>query len=100
MAGEERCPVAETASLLGRKWMLLILRDLASGTRRFSELEKSLGINPRTLSTRLTELEEAGVVERRCYAEVPPRVEYSLTRMGQGLIPVIEAMREYGEQWL
>lgn len=96
---EELCPVARTARLIGRKWMLLILRDLAGGTKRFSELQKSLGISPRTLSSRLRELEEVGVVARYYHAEVPPRVEYSLTEMGRGLIPIIEDMRVYGEVW-
>ena len=95
------CPVARTAEIIGNKWTPLIVRDLARGHRRFSELERSLiGISPKTLSERLKRLEEAGVVDRVCYAEVPPRVEYSLTGKGHALLPVIESMRSFGTAWL
>ncbi len=95
------CPVARTAQIMGNKWTPLIVRDLANGQRRFSELERSLnGISPKTLSERLKRLEEAHVLERRCFAEVPPRVEYSLTAKGHALLPVIESMREFGLHWL
>ena len=95
------CPVARTAQLIGNKWTPLIVRDLAVGQRRFSELERSLvGISPKTLSERLKRLEEAHVVERQCFAEVPPRVEYSLTEKGFALLPVIEQMRCFGSRWL
>ncbi len=95
------CPVARTAQIMGNKWTPLIVRDLATGQRRFSELERSLhGISPKTLSERLKRLEEAHVLERRCFAEVPPRVEYSLTDKGHALLPVIESMREFGLHWL
>src|SRR4051812_43774187 len=95
------CPVARTAQLIGNKWTPLIVRDLATGHRRFSELQRSLlGISPKTLSERLKRLEEAQVVERQCFAEVPPRVEYSLTEKGFALIPVIDQMREFGSRWL
>ena len=80
---------------------MLIVRDLARGRSRFCELERSLdGISPRTLSLRLRELEAEGVVERRTYPEVPPRVEYALTEKGQALLPIIEQMREFGRDWL
>ena len=95
------CPVARTAQIMGNKWTPLIVRDLADGQRRFSELERSLiGISPKTLSERLKRLEEAHVIERRCFAEVPPRVEYSLTPKGHALLPVIESMRAFGLEWL
>lgn len=95
------CPVARTAQIMGNKWTPLIVRDLAEGHRRFSELERSLhGISPKTLSERLKRLEEVHVVERQCYPEVPPRVEYSLTPKGFALLPVIESMREFGLHWL
>lgn len=94
------CPVARTAQIIGNKWTPLIVRDLADGHRRFSELERSLiGISPKTLSERLKRLEEAHVIERHCFAEVPPRVEYSLTSKGHALLPVIESMREFGRRW-
>lgn len=95
------CPVARTAEIIGNKWTPLIVRDLARERRRFSELERSLtGISPKTLSERLKRLEEAGVVARECFAEVPPRVEYSLTEKGFALLPVIESMRVFGANWL
>ena len=95
------CPVARTAEIIGNKWTPLIVRDLSRGRRRFSELERSLhGISPKTLSERLKRLEEAGVVDRCCFAEVPPRVEYSLTAKGHALLPVIESMRAFGTAWL
>ncbi len=95
------CPVARTARIVSGKWTLLIIRDLTTGTKRFSELERSLdGISPKTLSERLTALECAGVLSRRTYAEVPPKVEYSLTEKGQALASLIDAMREYGNRWL
>ena len=95
------CPVARTAELISNKWTPLILRDLAAGEKRFSQLERSLmGISPKTLSERLKKLEEAHVVTRCCYAEVPPRVEYALTVKGTALLPVIETMREFGTTWL
>jgi DNA-binding HxlR family transcriptional regulator len=95
------CPVARTAEIVSGKWTLLIIRDLTYGTQRFSELERSLeGISPKTLSERLSALEAQGVVSRRTYAEVPPKVEYSLTEKGHALASVIEAMRSYGKAWL
>ncbi len=95
------CPVARTAELIGNKWTPLIIRDLVKGEKRFSELERSLrGISPKTLSERLKKLEDARVVNRKCYAEVPPRVEYTLTAKGIALLPVIDSMRAYGATWL
>lgn len=95
------CPVARTAELIGNKWTPLIIRDLVKGEKRFSELERSLrGISPKTLSERLKKLEEAAVVTRACFAEVPPRVEYTLTEKGFALLPVIDSMRSYGTAWL
>ncbi|HEX6544423.1 MAG TPA: helix-turn-helix domain-containing protein [Ktedonobacterales bacterium] len=95
------CPVARTASIVSGKWTLLIIRDLTTGTKRFSELERSLvGISPKTLSERLSALESEGILRRKTYAEVPPKVEYSLTEKGQALYVLIEDMREYGRRWL
>jgi DNA-binding HxlR family transcriptional regulator len=96
-----RCPVCRTADVVSGKWTLLIIRDLADGSNRFCELERSLeGISPRTLSLRLRALEEQGIVERHTYPEVPPRVEYALTEKGLALVPLIEDMRAYGKRWL
>ena len=96
-----RCPVCRTSEIISGKWTLLVIRDLADGSRRFCELERSLeGISPRTLSLRLRALEEQGIVKRNTYPEVPPRVEYALTEKGEALVPLIEDMRSYGRRWL
>jgi DNA-binding HxlR family transcriptional regulator len=96
-----RCPVCRTAEIISGKWTLLVIRDLAGGSQRFCELERSLeGISPRTLSLRLRGLEEQGIVERHTYPEVPPRVEYALTEKGEALVPLIDDMRSYGRRWL
>jgi DNA-binding HxlR family transcriptional regulator len=98
---DDSCPVCRTAEIVCGKWTLLLVRDLSEGRSRFCELERSLaGISPRTLSLRLRALEEEGIVERQTFAEVPPRVEYALTRKGIALLPIIESMRDYGELWL
>jgi DNA-binding HxlR family transcriptional regulator len=95
------CPVARTAQIISGKWTLLILRDLFYGVKRFNQLERSLhGISPKTLSERLRSLEEEGIIVRQTFAEVPPRVEYSLTEKGHDLVCVIESMRTFGNQWL
>jgi DNA-binding HxlR family transcriptional regulator len=97
----DTCPVCATADLICGKWTILVIRDLAAGRSRFCELERSLtGISPRTLSLRLRALEEEGIVIRRTFPEVPPRVEYSLTSKGEALIPLIEDMRAYGRTWI
>src|SRR5919112_372620 len=97
----ESCPVSACAEILSGKWTILLIRDLADGRSRFCELERSLdGISPRTLSLRLRALEEQGIVERRTFPEVPPRVEYSLTAKGRALLPLIEDMRSFGRRWL
>jgi DNA-binding HxlR family transcriptional regulator len=98
---DSTCPVNATAELVGGKWTLLVIRDLAAGACRFCELERSLaGISPRTLSLRLRALEEEGIVRRNTHPEMPPRVEYSLTDKGRALLPLIEDMRRYGREWL
>jgi DNA-binding HxlR family transcriptional regulator len=95
------CGVCATAEIICSKWTVLVIRDLADGRSRFCELERSLaGISPRTLSLRLRALEEEGIIERRTYPEVPPRVEYALTEKGRALGPLIEDMRRYGREWL
>jgi len=83
------CPVCRTSEIVCSKWTMLVIRDLSEGRSRFCELERSLeGISPRTLSLRLRVLEEEGIVERRTYPEVPPRVEYALTDKGRALAPL------------
>lgn len=95
------CPVLATAKIVSGKWTLLLLRDLADGPRRFSALQRSLaGISPGTLSVRLRSLEEEGIIKRREFPEMPPRVEYRLTPKGEDLVPIVDAMRSYGAVWL
>jgi DNA-binding HxlR family transcriptional regulator len=94
---EDSCPVARAVRMLDGKWTMLVIRDLLGGTRRFSELRASLaGISPKTLTDRLRDLEQHGLVERVCYAEIPPRVEYTLTESGRTLEPVIGALADWG----
>src|SRR2546425_8259699 len=101
MAVDGTCPVCRTAEIVCGKWTLLLVRDLAAGVSRFCELERSLaGISPRTLSLRLRALEGEGIVERKTFPEVPPRVEYALTEKGRGLLPLIDDMRAFGREWL
>ena len=98
---DQCCGVSACADILSGKWTILLIRDLADGRSRFCELERSLeGISPRTLSLRLRALEDQGIVERKTFSEVPPRVEYSLTEKGRALVPIIEDMRQYGRRWL
>jgi DNA-binding HxlR family transcriptional regulator len=100
-SSDPSCPVRACADLVCSKWTILVLRDLSEGRTRFCELERSLaGISPRTLSLRLRALEEEGIVDRRTFPEVPPRVEYELTPKGVALMPLIEDMRRYGREWL
>jgi DNA-binding HxlR family transcriptional regulator len=95
------CSVAACAEIIGAKWTALLVHDLSEGARRFSELEHSCpGISPRTLSERLRVLEQEGIVARHSYPESPPRVEYSLTDKGRGLLPIIHAMSDFGHEWL
>jgi DNA-binding HxlR family transcriptional regulator len=97
----ESCSVAACAEIIGAKWTALLVHDLSEGPRRFTELEHSLpGISPRTLSERLRVLEAEGIVSRQCYNEAPPRVEYELTGKGEALLPIIDAMRDFGHSWM
>ncbi len=92
------CPVETTLMLIGDKWKVLILRDLMPGTKRFGELKKSIGsVSQKVLTAQLRDMEESGLVNRTVYAEVPPRVEYSLIDLGRSLKPILDAMRNWGE---
>lgn len=94
------CPVETTLMLIGDKWKVLILRDLMPGTKRFGELKKSIGhVSQKVLTAQLREMEAQGLVHRQVYAEVPPRVEYSLTALGRSLQPVLDAMILWGENY-
>ena len=94
------CPVETTLMLIGDKWKVLILRDLMPGTKRFGELKKSIGhVSQKVLTAQLRDMEASGLVSRKVYAEVPPRVEYSLTELGRSLQPILDAMKDWGEQY-
>ncbi len=99
---ESRCPVEATVNLIGGKWKILILYQLTTQeVKRFNELQKALlPITHRTLTRQLRELEEAGLVQRMVYAEVPPKVEYSLTATGQSLVPLLLQLRDWGSDYL
>jgi len=98
---EIQCPIQFVVGLLGNKWSILVLRELFGGDRRTHELLTALpGISTKTLTQRLREMEAYGLVERRIYAEIPPRVEYSLTSKGREMKPVMAALHEVGSQWL
>jgi DNA-binding HxlR family transcriptional regulator len=86
--------------ILGNKWTALIVRDLAQKPQRFSELERSIvGMSPRTLSQRLDALETHNIITRQCFAEVPPRIEYTLTKKGRDLVPVLKQMAKWGTKY-
>ncbi|MGN0655747.1 MAG: winged helix-turn-helix transcriptional regulator [Ruminiclostridium sp.] len=94
------CPVETTLTIIGDKWKVLILRDLMPGTKRFGELKKSIGsVSQKVLTAQLRDMEESGLVSRKVYAEVPPRVEYSLTELGKSLKPILNAMQCWGEEY-
>ena len=94
------CPVETTLLLIGDKWKVLILRDLIDGTKRFSELKKSIGnVSQKVLTAQLRDMEAKGLVTRKVYAEVPPRVEYTLTETGYSLKPILDAMETWGSEY-
>ena len=94
------CPVETTLMLIGDKWKVLILRDLMDGTKRFGELKKSIGtVSQKVLTAQLRDMEEKGLLTRKVYAEVPPRVEYTLTETGYSLKPVLDAMSAWGTDY-
>ena len=94
------CPDETTLYLIGSKWKVLILRDLLPGTKRFGELKKSIGsVSQKVLTTHLRDMEEKGLVLRKVFAEVPPRVEYSLTKTGYSLKPILDVMEAWGLEY-
>lgn len=94
------CPVETTLMLISDRWKVLIIRDLLDGTKRFGELKKSIGsISQKVLTSNLREMEADGLVNRKVYAEVPPRVEYTLTDIGYSLKPILDAMVEWGMEY-
>ena len=94
------CPVATTVQLIGNKWKLLILRNLLARPWRFNELRKSLdGISQKVLTESLRSMESDGIIVRTVYAEEPPRVEYSLSELGETLRPILDAMQAWGQEY-
>ena len=94
------CPVEVTLMLISDRWKVLILRDLLSGTKRFGEIKKSIGsISQKVLTSNLRSMEEDGLLTRKVYAEVPPRVEYTLTELGKSLRPILCAMQQWGLEY-
>lgn len=94
------CPVEITMGLIGEKWKVLIIRDLLTGTKRFGELQRSIGgISQKVLTNNLRQMEQSGLISRKVYAEVPPRVEYSLTDLGKSLKPILDSMVNWGEDY-
>lgn len=94
------CPVATAVNLIGNKWKPLILRDLLKGPQRFKYLQFGIeGISPKVLTENLRQMEEDGLVKREIFAEVPLRVEYSLTELGEKMRPIIDALADFGNQY-
>lgn len=94
------CPVETTLMLISDRWKVLIIRDLLAGTKRFGQLKKSIGkISQKVLTANLRAMEQSGLVSRKVYAEVPPRVEYTLTATGYSLKPVLDAMVDWGSSY-
>lgn len=99
-SGQEYCPVARTLDIVGDRWTILVLRDVFLQRRKFTEILNSLqGISPNLLADRLKRLEDNGLLTRRFYSSHPPRAEYVLTDKGKAFGPIIEALRQWGEQW-
>ena len=94
------CPVETTLTLISDKWKVLILRDLMPGSKRFGELQKSIGtVSQKVLTAQLREMEQSGLLTRTVYPEVPPRVEYTLTDLGRSLKPILDALQNWGEAY-
>ncbi|WP_058993469.1 winged helix-turn-helix transcriptional regulator [Sarcina ventriculi] len=94
------CPVEVTLKLMGNKWKILIIRDLLDGTKRFGELKKSIGnITQKVLTSNLRSMEESGLLIRKVYAQVPPKVEYTLTETGYSLKPILDSMAKWGDDY-
>jgi DNA-binding HxlR family transcriptional regulator len=97
--GHIHCPVAKTLKVIGSKWTMLLLHNLFDGKKRFGELQRALpGISPKTLSQRLQELEQEGIISKTVFAEVPLHVEYNLTEKGKSLSGIFDSLRQWGER--
>ncbi len=95
-----KCPIETTLMMLGCKWKVLIIRELLNGTKRFCELKKSVkGITQKVLTSKLREMEDLGLLERKVYPQTPPKVEYTLTDIGYSLMPVLESLKSWGKDY-
>lgn len=95
-----KCPIETTLKMLGCKWKVLIIRELLTGTKRFGELKKAVtGITQKVLTSKLREMEELGLLERKIYPQIPPKVEYTLTDIGYSLRPVLESLKDWGKDY-
>ena len=94
------CPVETTLMMISDKWKVLIIRELLPGTKRFNEIHHSIdGVSQKVLTQKLREMESDGLLERKVYAEVPPKVEYSLTELGMTLKPILDSMERWGNDY-
>lgn len=95
-----KCPVEVTLMLIGSKWNVLIIRELLSGRKRFSELKRAItGISPKVLTSQLRDMEKKGLLTRNVYPEIPPKVEYQLTDLGYTLKDILDALQLWGEEY-
>lgn len=95
------CPIEITVSLISDKWIILIIRELLTGTKRFNELKKSIGsVTQKVLTQSLRKMETNGLIDRKIYNEIPPKVEYSLTKIGLSLKPILDTMKDWGQNYL
>ena len=95
-----KCPIETTLKMLGCKWKVLIIRELLDGTKRFGELKKAVvGITQKVLTSKLREMEELGLLERKIYPQIPPKVEYTLTDIGYSLRPVLDSLKGWGKDY-
>ena len=95
-----KCPIETTLKMLGCKWKVLIIRELLDGTKRFGELKKAVvGITQKVLTSKLREMEELGLLERKIYPQIPPKVEYTLTDIGYSLRPVLDSLKDWGKDY-
>jgi DNA-binding HxlR family transcriptional regulator len=99
LAGVRPCPVADALGLIGDRWSLLVIREIGFGVHRFNDIQRHTGMPRDRLTDRLRKLELAGIIARRPYSEHPPRYEYLATAAGQALIPVVQALRVWGEKY-
>jgi DNA-binding HxlR family transcriptional regulator len=97
--GTRECPIADAVELIGDRWSLLVIREIGFGVRRFTDIQRNTGAPREMLTARLRKLEDSGVIIRQQYSERPPRYDYTLTEVGQALVPVLRSLRQWGEKY-